>query len=608
MNCVEENTSNGENMTFLIMLFKDMEEENGQFVKLILKLMMLMASLILVSVLLMIRYKIADDISEQVVSIGVLEALGYKSRDISLSYMFEYLLLGSVGAVLGMFGSFIISPFIFEIGEVMAGHHGQLSSHIFLQFGFALLLLAFIVTIAILRSRLVKKYPPVVAFRKGIVDHSFTRNVLPLEKTKWNVHLRLAMKGYLGNAISNIGIGICIAISTCTIVLCFIFFDYFREGSNALTTMTGMDIPDVRVVVTYDTDIYQMRDELLQDKRVDRILLSADWFTTLVQYDDTSMTPIVYEDYSEVKNIHPLEGRLPKHDNEVMITGLFKKLYHLDIGDTMEIKIGKIEKEYIICGVIIGMSNGGGNVYMTDTGFKRIKPSYHPNVLEISLKEGVDYKEYSSWLEHSYGRSISDAMEDDCTGDSRTERITKEAEKRMAKLLAMYDISHVEYAIMIDGEIIKGNSSIFKMESCISLKEILETQTGASIKALKSGSGIFMLVSIVVIMIIVFMIMTSNVKKMRHELGIYKGLGYTSRELMLQVSLRIVPTLMIGVCIGTVLGIAGIHMTYSILGKLEYRPLRFALVDLGIVLFAFASAYLGAGKIRKISVCELVAE
>ena len=145
-------------------------------------------------------------------------------------------------------------------------------------------------------------------------------------------------------------------------------------------------------------------------------------------------------------------------------------------------------------------------------------------------------------------------------------------------------------------------------ESCISLKEIMETQTGGAIMAFKNGSSIFMLISVGVIMIIMFMIMTSNVKKMRHELGIYKGMGYTSRELMLQVSLRIVPTLMIGVCLGTVLGLAGIHLTYSILGKLEYRPLMIMLVDLLIILFAFASAYLGAGKIRKISVCELVAE
>lgn len=494
MNCVEENTSKGEGMTFSAMLYKDMEAMNGQFVKLILKLMMLMAALILVSVLLMIRYKIADDISEQVVSIGVLEALGYKSKDISLSYMFEYLLLGSVGAVLGIVGSFIISPFIFEIGEVMTGHHGQISPHIFLQFGFALLLLAFIVAIAILRSRFVKKYPPVVAFRKGTADHSYTRNVLPLEETKCNVHLRLAMKGFLGNAVSNIGIGICIAISTCTIVLCFIFFDFFREGSNALNTMTGMEIPDVRVVVTYDTDIYQMRDELLQDERVDRILLSADWFTTLVQYGNTSMSPVVYKDYSEVRNIYPLDGRLPKHDNEVMITGLFMKQHQLAIGDTMDIKLGKIEKEYIICGVVTGMSNAGENVYMTEDAFKRIKPAYKPNVLEISLKEGGDYKEYSSWIQHSYGRSINDAMEDDCSGNSRIERITKEAEKRMAKLLAMYDISHVEYAIMIDGELIKGSSSIFKIESCISLKEIMETQTSGAIMAFKNGSSIFMLI------------------------------------------------------------------------------------------------------------------
>ena len=38
---------------------------------------------------------------EQMVQIGVLEALGYTSRELSLSYICEYVLTGGIGAIIG---------------------------------------------------------------------------------------------------------------------------------------------------------------------------------------------------------------------------------------------------------------------------------------------------------------------------------------------------------------------------------------------------------------------------------------------------------------------------------------------------------------------------
>ena len=71
---------------------KEMEKGNAtMFITLCLEFLIAVAFITMISCLFMIRHKISNDIEEQMQSIGVLEALGYKSKEISLAYLYEYL-------------------------------------------------------------------------------------------------------------------------------------------------------------------------------------------------------------------------------------------------------------------------------------------------------------------------------------------------------------------------------------------------------------------------------------------------------------------------------------------------------------------------------------
>ncbi len=606
---VEEKTSKGEVLQVGAVLFEQLEFASGGYIKIILLIMMVMAAVVLVSVLIMIRHRITSDINEQVVSIGVLEALGYKSKDISLSYVLEYVLLGIIGVVLGIIGAVVLNPILFRVGEMMSGHHGTVQIQGGLIAILATVLLLLVAVLSFFKSGMVKKYPPVVAFRKGINDHHFGESRLPLSSTRTNVHVRLALKGALSNTKQNIGVGICVAVSTFTIICCFLLYSYSNDGMSALRAMAGIEMPDLSVVVTADTDVEKMREELISHPEVKKINLSSNWLAGVsLQYKDYSVIPIVYENFDVTEQIIPLEGRLPKHDNEVMIGKTVASSEGITVGDTVTFKFGKIEKDYLVCGTISTITNGGKNIYFTDAAMQRIKPSYKPGVLEITLKEGTDEKEFSSWLSSSYGRTIQDALENDRKYVTAEERIRAEAEKKMATLLSVYGLSHVEYAIKIGDTLIKGNSSIFKIELIHHLKDIMETQLKGALMAFSVGSGIFMIIAVLVVMIIMFMIMESSVKKQRGELGIYKGLGYTSRELMLQLSFRIIPVLVGGIILGSILGVASTNILLIIIGKIEVNFYGIIILDIAIFLFAFLAAYFGARKIKKISVYELMAE
>ena len=69
----------------------------------------------LASAMFLVRHKIGNDIEDQMQQIGVLEALGYKSGEISLSYVGEYLLSGGIGALIGGCITYLITPIFSNI-------------------------------------------------------------------------------------------------------------------------------------------------------------------------------------------------------------------------------------------------------------------------------------------------------------------------------------------------------------------------------------------------------------------------------------------------------------------------------------------------------------
>ena len=67
-------------------LYTDMKERSANFSRIVVGIMLFMSAVICIAAVIMIRFRIAGDIKDQIQSIGVLEALGYTSRDISFSY------------------------------------------------------------------------------------------------------------------------------------------------------------------------------------------------------------------------------------------------------------------------------------------------------------------------------------------------------------------------------------------------------------------------------------------------------------------------------------------------------------------------------------------
>ncbi len=604
--------SNENVLSAVLPLDKDLEKlaETG-FLDMFLYMSVFLSIVTMISALFLILHKISKDMEEQMVQIGVLEALGYTSRELSLSYICEYILTGGIGAIIGGITAAAFSPVMDTLTRGMMNRDVHTDVDILRILIVVISIIMLVTFFALSRAARVKKLPPVVAFRKGIKTHHFGKNILSLDKMKRSINLRLAFKGIFNDLRSNIGTGICMIAAGVALMFSVYTFDFLKSGYNGLLGVMGMEIPDISIIMMSGVNGEKFCDEIRKFPEVEKVLLTrATGNFVEIKGSNQRATAISYADFSLTDNIHPKTGRFPEYDNEIMITARREKTENRHIGDSIIIKGDVCEKSYIITGIVSAMNNSGISVYMTEDGYRRIRPNDRPNTVEITLKNEEDRPAFMDKLTALYGASAKDTAYAQSAQGSLEERIRAKADEKMAVLISQYGVTDVDYAIRIGDTIISGNSSRFVIKEISSMKDLTKSQMesiAAVTKTFSFGAVIFIAV---VVAVILGIIAVSAVKRQRREFGIMKSMGYTSRDLMIQLTLRILPVTIISSCIAAVLSVwvqRAFWMAAFGVQIPESLPLIIGTAT-ALVLFCLIVTYISAGSIRKISVTELMTE
>ncbi len=581
------------------------------FLNIFLYMSVFLSVVTMISALFLILHKISKDIDEQMVQIGVLEALGYTSCELSLSYILEYIITGGVGAIIGGITASAFSPVMDTLTRGMMNRDVHTDVNILRILIVVILIIALVTLFALSRAARVKKLPPVVAFRKGIKTHHFGKNILPLEKMRHSINIRLAFKGIFNDLRSNIGMGICVIAAGVAVMFSVYTFDFFKSGYNGLMGVMGMETSDISIVMMSGVNGEKFCDEIRKFPEVEKVLLTrATGNYVEIKGSNQSAVAISYADFSLTDNIRLKTGRFPEYDNEIMISAKREETENRHIGDSIIIKGDVCEKSYIITGIVSAMNNGGISVYMTEDGYRRIRPNDRPNTVEITLKNEEDRPAFMDKLTALYGASAKDTAYAQSAQGSLEERIRAKADEKMAVLISQYGVTDVDYAIRIGDTIISGNSSRFVIKEISSMKDLTKSQMesiAAVTKTFSFGAVIFIAF---VVAVILGIIAVSAVKRQRRELGIMKSMGYTSRDLMIQLTLRILPVTVISSCIAAVLSVwvqRAFWMAAFGVRIPESLPLIIGTAA-ALVLFCLIITYVSARSIRKISVTELVTE
>ena len=604
--------SNENVLSAVLPIDKDKERlRETVFLNVFLYMSVFLSVVTMISALFLILHKISKDMEEQMVQIGVLEALGYTSRELSCSYICEYILTGGIGAASGGMTAAAFSPVMDTLTRGMMNRDVHTDVNILHILIVVILIIALVTLFALSRAARVKKLPPVVAFRKGIKTHHFGKNILPLEKMRHGINLRLAFKGIFNDLRSNIGTGICIVAAGVAVMFSVYTFGFFKNGYNGLIGVLGMETPDISIIMMSGVNGEKFCDEIRRFPEVEKVLLTCVTGNYVgIKGSNQRSFAISYADFSLTDSIHPKMGRFPEYDNEVMISAKREETENRHIGDSIIIKGDVCEKSYIITGIVSAMNNGGMSVYMTEEGYRRIRPNDRPNTVEITLKNEEDRPAFMDKLTALYGASAKDTAYAQSASGSLEERIRAKADEKMAVLISQYGVTDVDYAIRIGDTVISGNSSRFVIKEISSAKDLAKSQMESIAAVTKTFSFCAVIFIAVVVAVILGIIAVSAVKRQRRELGIMKSMGYTSRDLMIQLTLRILPVTIISSCIAAVLSV-WVQRAFWMAAFGVQIPESLSLMigtAAALVLYCLSVTYISAGSIRKISVTELMTD
>lgn len=257
-------------------------------------------------------------------------------------------------------------------------------------------------------------------------------------------------------------------------------------------------------------------------------------------------------------------GRLPIHDNEALIGGNLAKSMDLDIGDELAVDgADGVERRFVVCGLLSAMFNAGYGTILTYDG-----------VCDLAGK-GADVAETARQY------VLTDPQKADEARAAIEARFGDAVDARPAGMFS-------------------------DTEGMIGLIQQLFTIMGFAM-ATVAATLVFLAVSL-----IIGRMFTAE----RHDLGVYRALGFTTRALRVQFALRFFLVALAGCSAGATLAALGgswlMGQLFGLFGvsrfAIDTNPLMVGGLTLGLSTLFLIAAYVSARKVKRVDVRELVAE
>ena len=520
-------------------------------------MMVVFALIIVIVCLLVVRFRIVNSIEDDMMKIGSLKAAGYTSGQIRLSLLLQYLLIASLGSIAGIFLSYPIMPGISLIFEQQSGLKWEQGFDPVISLISLLTVTLIVTSVALLAARRVNKLSPINALRGDSGARKYTYNVLPLQKSIGALPAQLAIKSVLQNMKQNIMIIVILVAVTFAGSYGIIMYYNTSVDTSAFAEVPGMELTNAVASLNPEKDQRETVKAIEKMKNVRKTLFLDE---VKVKLNDTDITAFIMDDYAEKETRLVYDGHYPEKSGEIVLAGILSQRIEKKIGDTVKIQVGDKTETYLVTGLSNGSSMGGMNASMLTEDYTRLNPDFKPQALYIYLNEGTSATKFTKQLEKQF--------------DKETMPATIDFDKMLA-----------------DG-----------MESYRAIVEIM---------------GIAMLIiTLLVVTLVLYFMISSSVIRRKKELGIQKAIGFTTFQLMNQMSIIFALPVVIGAAIGSIAGAFGTNPMMSVVmrsagvmkaGFIVSPPLV-VLFGAGTVVFSYALSLLITWRIRKISAYALVTE
>lgn len=520
-------------------------------------MMVLFAFIIVAVCLLVVRFRIVNSIEDDLTKIGSLKAIGYTGRQIRLSLLLQYLLIAGVGSIAGIALTYPLLPAVSAVFEQQSGLKWTQGFDPLISSAALLIILLIILLVVLLATRRVKRLSPISALRGEGTARKFKHNRLPLDRGVGPLPFVLGIKAVLQALRQNIMIAVILTAVTFAGSFGVIMYYNTSVDTKAFAEVPGMEITNVIAVLNSERDREETVREIASMEHVRKTVYLDEVKLTI---DGTDVSSYVMEDYGEKETRLVYQGRYPETEKEIVLAGILAERLQKTVGDRVTIGYGDTEETFTVTGLSNGSSMGGMNTCILTRDFARFNPSFEPQALYIYLDKGTDSAAFIERLEDNFGK----------------EEIlsTTDFDKEMANGMASY-------------------------------------------QNVVAAMGLAMLViTVLVVALVLYFMISSSVIRQKRALGIQKAIGFTTLQLMNQLSLTFMVPVSLGAVAGSLLGafctnpLMSVTMKGAGVMKANFivDPLWVACFGLGTILFSYLLSLLTTWRIRKISAYALVTE
>ncbi|MBQ2938104.1 MAG: ABC transporter permease [Clostridia bacterium] len=508
--------------------------------------------IILVIVFLMISNNISNYIKENMKTLGALKAVGYTNKNIKLGFLIQFLILSVVGSIIGIALSYLLLPSVVDIMVAQIGIPYIINFNILSTLITIVSLVGIIILTVIFFVRKTNKIKPITALREGIETHNFKKNRIELEKTKLPINISLALKTMFTNIKQNIATFVIVFFLVFAGIVALVFFQNFSVKPKI--SLLTFEVCAGAIGTDADTDksVYNYI------KNLDGVYNTREISTVNVETDSVKLLTYVMEDTDTLNNKDVCyQGRLPKYDNEIAISGKYCKTYNYNVGDEIEIRKGEIKEKFLISGYIQTTNNNGQEAVILNKGIEKIVGTDYDKLYYFDAKENVDVDEYIEKIKTEFGDRI---------------------------------VFNVNFE-----EVMNGSMSVFKVIA-------------------NAMVMIIMIVCCIVILLVLYLLIKTLINNKKKDYGILKAMGYTSKNIIFQNAISFMPSIILSVissciissfivnpCLTLIMSMFGVmKLTFDI------PVMLIIFMGIGFVVVSFIFALILSLKIKKIEPYKLL--
>lgn len=376
---------------------------------------LLVVSLILIAIaFVVLRFTITFTLSEEFREIGVMKAIGIGNMKIRGLYLVKYAALSVLGAVIGLALSFPFGKMLMNVSSKSVIISSQNTA--FINVICAVFVVAVILLFCFGCTGKVKKMTPIDAIRNGQTGERFRKkSVMSLGKSKLGTTEFLAANDILSSPKRYVIITLTFFL--CLSLLLMLSATASTLKSDSLINTFGMAPCDVTMnpgneIMNFMTeggrekleDYLDEMEETLAENGMPAECIQELFFNYTASHNGCESKITTYQGTGSTMDMYEYtSGTAPRNSREIAITRIAAESIKADIGDTITIKKGDGEKEYIITAFFQSMNMQGSVIrFHTDEEINYIQASGGTS-LQIRFTDDPDNAEIQRRIEKIKG-------------------------------------------------------------------------------------------------------------------------------------------------------------------------------------------------------------